>query len=129
MKLLMLPSDDHSKSVPPPAKSSLTPPTTGFNPLEVGVSLGNGKFDHQWLLETNLPWRGIYIYIYINFCDYCCYWYIYFSTELLAFSRDKLVKLVGNRFEFQPDAQLQDNEPDLVRDINSLLHHDNHQSP
>ena len=117
----MLPSNDHSKSVPPPAKSSLTPPPTGFNPLEVGVSLGNGKFDHKWLLETDLPWRGLVILIFVTVIAV-----FVFSTELLAFSRDKLVKLVGNRFEFQPDAQLQENEPDLVRDINSLLHHDNH---
>ena len=60
MELFKLPSIDQPDPLPsPPEISPITLLKRGFDPLEVGVSLGNGAFDHQWLLEpSNLPWKG-----------------------------------------------------------------------
>lgn len=47
-------------------------------------------------------------------------------ADLVPFSlsqlpRDELVKLVRNRFEFQPSAQLLDDEPEMVTKITNLI--------
>ena len=52
------------------ASQPLTPPTltlpggqeeagTQFNPLKACLSLGNGAFDHQKLMDANVDWKSM----------------------------------------------------------------------
>ncbi|CAI8006479.1 hypothetical protein GBAR_LOCUS4740 [Geodia barretti] len=104
--LQQLPGNNQSEYIvpqPPPPSDSLIPQTIGFNPLKVGMSIGSREIGQKQLMEMTLRWKDL------------------LALSLSQLPHDKLVKLVGNRFEFQPGAQLLDNEPQLVQKINNLI--------